>query len=63
MKTTNNENADPEDKRLILFEGDFHTGAEIEVIKKSRQISKRITARRVRSYNPIFLKGGGCSPR
>jgi hypothetical protein len=46
---------DPDDKRLILFEDDFRTRAEIEMIKRSREISKRVTARRVRSYKPIVF--------
>ena len=41
---------DPGDKRLILFDGDLRTRAEIEAIKKAREVSQRITTRRVSSY-------------
>jgi hypothetical protein len=40
---------------LILLEREMRTKSQIKAIQKAREISKRVTARRVRSYKPIVF--------
>ena len=41
--------------KLILFEGNVYTKKELDALLKARQISKRITARRMRNQKAVIF--------